>query len=184
MEQNQTAPAQSVNPVVEALEQAEPVQPSSMPMQAGPAPKKKSSVTLLSIILLLILALGGIGFGVWAFMDGNAQKDKLNNQITSLRQEISTLTEKNVELQDTIDSLKAGGSSSQDSSDGTSDSTSTDDTDTEEGYHILSIGDCVADGGFGSDGSLIIKCDATTKDGTGKFVYSSENNELKFVVSE
>ena len=183
MEQNQTTPAQPVNPVVQALEQAEPVQPAPTPMQAAPA-QKKSHAALFTIILFAVLAAGGIGFGVWAFMDGNAQKDKLNNQITSLRQEISTLTEKNVELQDTIDSLKAGGSSSQDSSDGTSDSTSTDDTNTEEGYHILSIGDCVADGGFGSDGSLIIKCDATTKDGTGKFVYSSENNELKFVVSE
>ena len=83
MEQNQTAPAQPVNPVVQALEQAEPVQPSSMPMQAGPAPKKKSSAIALSIVLLLILALGGIGFGVWAYMDGNSRVEAVKKQYAS-----------------------------------------------------------------------------------------------------
>jgi hypothetical protein len=92
MEQNQTAPAQPVNPVVEALEKTEPVQSTPTPMQAAPAPKKKSSATMLSIVLLLILALGGIGFGVWAFMDKNDQVDKLNKQIQDLRNSTSSVT--------------------------------------------------------------------------------------------
>ena len=105
MEQNQTAPTQPVNPVVEALEKTEPVQSTSTPMQAAPAPKKKSSATVLSIILLLILALGGIGFGVWAMMDKNNQVDKLNKQIQDLRNSTSNVTPDETEEPTTQDSF-------------------------------------------------------------------------------
>ena len=83
MENNQGTPAQPVNPIVNALEQAEPVQPTSTPMQATPVPKKKSSATVLSIVLLLILALGGIGFGVWTWMDGNSRVEAVKKQYAS-----------------------------------------------------------------------------------------------------
>ena len=74
MEQNQAMPGQPTNPVVAALEQTEPVQPvAAAPVQAAPAPKKKNSTMALVIILLVLIALGGIGFGVWAIMDGNAR---------------------------------------------------------------------------------------------------------------
>lgn len=111
MEQNQTAPAQPVNPVVQALEQTEPVQPAPTPMQSAPAPKKKSSATVLSIVLLLIIALGGIGFGVWAFMDKNEQVDKLNKQLASVRAENSELVTKVAELEEKVNN---GGSSTTD----------------------------------------------------------------------
>lgn len=171
--------------VMQSVQPAMPVEPVVPVAPAVPQPeKKKSNTLLLLVILFAVLAAGGIGFGVWAFMNGNSEKDKLNSQITNLRQEITILTEKNAELQETIDNLKSNGSSDQGNSDGTSDSTSTDNTDTEEGYHIISIGECALDNATDRGGSIIIKCDATTKNGTGKFVYSSESNELKFVVSE
>lgn len=116
MEQNQTAPVQPTNPVVQALEQTEPVQMTPTPMQATPALKKKSSATMLSIVLLLILALGGIGFGVWAWMDKNDQVDKLNKQLSSVRTENSDLVNKVAELEEKINNNGGGGSTTDNAS--------------------------------------------------------------------
>ena len=46
-------------------------------------PKKKTGM-ILGMILFAILAIGGVGFGVWAMMDGNTQKEALNKQIDNL----------------------------------------------------------------------------------------------------
>ena len=81
----------------------------------GEAPKKdnmfentpkKSNGMLIGLILCLILAIGGIGFGVWAMMDGNQQKEQLNSQISSLKQQNNTLEDKITELQAEVDSYK------------------------------------------------------------------------------
>ena len=53
--------------------------------------KKKGKGTFYGMILLAILAIGGIGFGVWAMMDGNAQKTKFEEQISTMRQTINEL---------------------------------------------------------------------------------------------
>ena len=53
-------------------------------------PKKKTGM-ILCIILLLLIAAGGVGFGVWAWMDGNSQRDSLNAQINSLKEQNSKL---------------------------------------------------------------------------------------------
>ena len=53
---------------------------------------KKSHGMLYGMILLAILAAGGIGFGVWAMMDGNSRVVKKDEQIADLR---SQLVEKN-----------------------------------------------------------------------------------------
>lgn len=67
-------------------------------MMAAPANEKKKSGSgmLIGLILCLLLAVGGIGFGVWMMMDGNTQKDALNQQI-------SVLKKQNNELQKQID---------------------------------------------------------------------------------
>ncbi|MBQ6414308.1 hypothetical protein IJI28_01665 [Candidatus Saccharibacteria bacterium] len=54
-------------------------------------PKKNLGV-ILGMVFLAILAAGGIGFGVWAMMDGNSQVAKKDEQIADLR---SQLAEKN-----------------------------------------------------------------------------------------
>lgn len=56
--------------------------------------KKKNSGMLIGLIVLAIVALGGIGFGVWAMVDGNNQTRTLNNQISDLKKTNSELTEK------------------------------------------------------------------------------------------
>ena len=42
---------------------------------------KKKTGMILGMVLFAILAIGGIGFGVWAMMDGDARVDALNKQI-------------------------------------------------------------------------------------------------------
>ena len=64
--------------------------------------KPKNNGMIFGMVLLAILAIGGIGFGVWGMMDGNAQKEQLNAQISTLRGQVSELQEK-LENTTTID---------------------------------------------------------------------------------
>ena len=61
----------------------------------------KKTGWILGIVVLLLIAAGGVGFGVWAMMDGNAQKDALNLQVSNLKQQ-------NNELQDKLDNTNTG----------------------------------------------------------------------------
>ena len=56
--------------------------------------KDRKTAWILAIVLLLIIAAGGVGFGVWAYMDGNTQREQLNAQIGLLTQQNSELQEK------------------------------------------------------------------------------------------
>ena len=59
-------------------------------------PKKNMGV-ILTIVLLALLAAGGIGFGVWAMMDGNSQVAKKDEQIADLRGQLAEKSEAVVE---------------------------------------------------------------------------------------
>ena len=100
MEQNQGMPEQPTNPVVAALEQAEPVQPTPAPVQAVPAPKKKSSTMVLVIILLLLVAAGGVGFGVWAMMDGNSRVETAKKNCAASSTEVITKCDVDADTKD------------------------------------------------------------------------------------
>lgn len=73
------------------------VQPTTSASDNGVAfsdkPKKNKGM-MLGMILLAIFAVGGIGFGVWAMLDGNARVDNLDKQISSLKTQNSELMEK------------------------------------------------------------------------------------------
>lgn len=56
--------------------------------------KKGGNGMMIGMILAFILAVGGIGFGVWAMMDGNQQKEELNLQISTLKKQNSELMER------------------------------------------------------------------------------------------
>ena len=56
--------------------------------------KKKSNGMLYGMILCAVLAIGGIGFGVWAMMDGNSQKNSYEEQISALKKQNNELQEK------------------------------------------------------------------------------------------
>ena len=57
-------------------------------------PKKSGKGMIFGLVLCAILAVGGIGFGVWAMMDGNTQKNSLNEQISALKAQNNELQEK------------------------------------------------------------------------------------------
>lgn len=63
--------------------------PASVPM--GAPVKKSGKGMLYGMIVFMILAIGGIGFGAWAMMDGNTQKANLERQISDLREQNNML---------------------------------------------------------------------------------------------
>ena len=76
---------------------------ASSPVEANPPAKddavftnkpKKNKGMILEMVLLGLLAVGGIGFGVWAMIDGNAQKEQLNSQISALKEQNDKLAGK------------------------------------------------------------------------------------------
>lgn len=79
---------------------AEPKEANEPTFDNGPSvvgKKERKTGWILAIILLFIIAAGGVGFGVWAYLDSNTQKDQLNSQINDLQQQ-------NAELQDELSS--------------------------------------------------------------------------------
>ena len=54
---------------------------------------KKNMGMILGMVLLGILAVGGIAFGVWEMMDGKAQVAKKDEQIAALKAQIDSLEE-------------------------------------------------------------------------------------------
>ncbi|MBR3353226.1 hypothetical protein IKG49_01380 [Candidatus Saccharibacteria bacterium] len=77
-------------------------------MMAAPTKEKKKSGSgmVIGLILCLLLAAGGIGFGVWMMMDGNTQKDALNQQISALKKQNNELQKKisNLDVSSDVDS--------------------------------------------------------------------------------
>ena len=59
---------------------------------------KKSNGMLIGLVLCLILAIGGIGFGVWAMMDGNTKRENYDKQIADLKKQNSELLGKIEEI--------------------------------------------------------------------------------------
>ncbi len=133
---------------------------------------KKSKGMIIGMVVLALLATGGIGFGVWAMMDGNSQKEQLNGKISDLESEI-------VQKNDKISELESKNSSS---------SVQQQQEYLDEGqgeFTIIEIGDCIMDSGTVEDGvknNEILKCRATTSNGEGIFTWDSDSNRLRFVL--
>jgi len=70
-------------------------------MKQGVSAKKKGKGAVLGMILLGILAVGGISFGIWEMLEVNTQKEQLNSQINILKQQ-------NNELQDKLEDATSG----------------------------------------------------------------------------
>ena len=63
---------------------------------------KKNHGMLYGMILLAILAAGGIGFGVWAMLDGNSRAQKKDEQISQLQSQLAEKSEVVVEDDTTV----------------------------------------------------------------------------------
>lgn len=81
--------------------QAQPVQPEPNLMAMGPTKPGKGGA--IAAVLFAILAVAGIGFGVWAMLDSKAQKDALNEQITTLKEQNNELRDKIAELEESCE---------------------------------------------------------------------------------
>ena len=72
--------------------------PMTTPMNPGgdivfkDKPKKKTGL-IIGILFLVLLAAGGIGFGIWAYLDGNQKASDLNSQIFDLQNQIANQPE-------------------------------------------------------------------------------------------
>lgn len=77
-------------------------------MTSGAEPKKNGKGMLIGMILFALLAVGGIGFGVWAMMDGNSQTKTLNSQIADLKKTNSELMEKMAEANENANTNDGG----------------------------------------------------------------------------
>ena len=83
------APANTTAPVAKKE-----TAPEQNIMAVGVSAKKKGKGMIYGLVLLALLAAGGIGFGVWTMMDGNTQKEQLNSQISALKTQNNELSEK------------------------------------------------------------------------------------------
>ncbi len=63
---------------------------------------KKSAGMITALVCAIILAIGGVGFGVWAIMDGNSKVAKKDEQINALK-ELNNKQPINVEIDTEID---------------------------------------------------------------------------------
>lgn len=157
-----------------------PTKASEAPAMEATNVKKNSKGMVLGMIMLGILAVGGIAFGVWEMMDGNARVEGLNEQISTLKAQNSELMEKVEELEEAHSEVQADVEDNQEAIEEMQEEVSNQE---EEGYHILSFGDCVGDGGTSQGGTMIVKCDVETSVGAGKIVYDSESNTMKLVLN-
>ena len=84
------------------------VAPKSDMVFNGP---KKNTGMVLGMVIFAILAIGGIGFGVWEMMDANTRVESLNKQIDSLKAQNSSLSgrieELESELEEEIDEVES-----------------------------------------------------------------------------
>ena len=95
----QSAPATGGQSLASELEKELETTPA---VGAGPEPesapvkskKKGGDGLIIAMVFVILLAAGGIGFGVWAMMDGNQQKEELNLQISTLKKQNSELMER------------------------------------------------------------------------------------------
>ena len=68
--------------------------PMTTPMNPGSdvvfkdKPKKNKGM-IIGMISLAFLAAGGIGFGVWAYLDGNSRVTKKDEQISELQNQLA-----------------------------------------------------------------------------------------------
>ena len=62
---------------------------------------RKSSGMLVGMIVLALLAAGGIGFGVWAYLSGNQKETELNNKIAEYENQLAELGQSQQSSDDT-----------------------------------------------------------------------------------
>lgn len=150
----------------------EPVSNSDIVFRDKP---KMNKGVIVGMVCLVLLAVGGISFGVWAMMDGNSYKESLNEKINSLENEIQSKDDRIAELEKDEDNNSVGQQEQGN-------------LDNNQRFTVLDIGDCVMDSAIVENntevGNNVLKCQAVTSNGEGIFVWSSSSNKLEFILKE
>lgn len=60
--------------------------------------KKKNQAMMFALVICLLLAVGGVGFGIWAMFSGNERADELSAKVTTLQNQNAELTEQITKL--------------------------------------------------------------------------------------
>lgn len=80
---------------VVADEVANPVElPKENTMAEGAGAKKGGKGMLIAVILLALIALGGVGFGVWTMINGNGEVAQLKEKNSELQKQNNALSDK------------------------------------------------------------------------------------------
>lgn len=89
--------------IEQALAEANMEVASKAGVPMGAPVKKSGHGMLIGLILCLLLAISGIGFGVYVMMDGNTQKTNYEKQISTLKAQNKELADKIAELTNGIE---------------------------------------------------------------------------------
>ncbi len=184
----------AVKEVVEMENKPVTTEPAKDNIAFADKPKKNNGM-LIGLILCLLLAVGGIGFGIWAMMDGNAQKDALNSQISALKAQNNELSNKVTELEDTISNLTSTNEGTNDGSNVTLPSWGEVKAEIVDGVFYIKTqnGETVKQDDTAIYAEIVscdsgtaeapspLKCSVTTTEGSGAFVYNFEDGSLTYI---
>jgi len=173
----QMEPGGRVEPGIqmESREQAEP---------KADGEKKKSHTMLLVVILCLVLAAGGVGFGIWAMVDS----DKKDGEIASLR-------EQNEELSEIVEVFSSGAEVPTED-DKPAEPKKWASTEIVDGvFHVLdSAGQVLAQSDSSwpsfievlscesSSGDTLLSCKVNTAEGEGQVLYDANGGSIGFML--
>lgn len=174
---------------VTAVEEA-PMAPAPSQAEVAPTakPQKKNRGMLWGMICLAIVAIAGIGFGVWTMLDKNQQVDNLNKQITALKAQNSDLQTQIAELQEQasssdfyeIDAPEWGTATAVVEDDYFTIKNASGDVYLQDTEHpIIEIVSCDS----GTAAPTPMTCIAKTANGEVKFIYDFEEHSLEYVDS-
>lgn len=141
--------------------------------------KKKNNAMLVALILCLVLALGGVGFGIWAMVDGNARVDNLNTEVASLKSEKAELEQQIADINSTPSEVKEWAS-----------------TEVRNGvfYVFDANGETIAQSEASwpainevkeckpSDDNTLLTCTVDTVEGEAQLMYDAKGNSFGFVI--
>ena len=177
MEPNLNTPISQ--PINQPIDQTPPAVPISQP--------KPSKSYLATAIIASILAVAGIGAGVYFFMDSNNKTNEistLNSKITNLNAQIESKDTQIAELEAKVSSSNTNNEGTETTEkDGTATITLGDIiTETETGK-VFKIGECSADGGTSDPNThFSLKCQVTTNNGDSLISYHGDDTTLRLTL--
>lgn len=159
-----------------------------------PMEKKKPVGLIVAMVICIIVAIGGIAFGVFSFIDSNQKSQQissLKNDISAKDDQINTLEVELLELTFKADELGLKPETSQSGSDAPAPETETTSTDNvasitlgdilddNDEQTVFKIGECTYDGGASATS---VKCPAIINGKNGLISSNSSDSFLRLII--